>query len=105
MTALLSILTGFSSPTALAQGRTLDSGRHPAIELTAYYTTQAQSMQNLLNQGADLLDQNQYAAALKIYQQIIQLDPSEPKGWIGQGFSLYGLERFPEAVKAFEQAV
>lgn len=60
---------------------------------------------NIINSGNELLDQENYAEALNAYEAALALDPSEAFAWSAKGFALDGLERYVEALAAFERAL
>ncbi|WP_165821981.1 tetratricopeptide repeat protein [Hymenobacter edaphi] len=55
--------------------------------------------------GYSYLQQQNGAAALAEFQAMVKLDPQSKKARYGVGKSLYLLQRFPESVAAFDEAI
>ena len=58
-----------------------------------------------LNQGNDLLEQHQYAEALAVFEQALQLDVQDARLYGAQGLTLGELGRHEEALVAYELAL
>ena len=60
----------------------------------------------LLFECALLLDTaEEYEAAVRFYQQLVELDSSQPGVWFNYGLDLLSLSRFEEAIACFDHAI
>ncbi|MDY6939206.1 MAG: tetratricopeptide repeat protein [Cyanobacteriota bacterium] len=57
------------------------------------------------NRGCILLKLHNPTAALKDFTKALEIDPKLDEAWIGHGTALYQLERYPEALGSFTQAL
>ncbi|MBE9042128.1 tetratricopeptide repeat protein [Oscillatoriales cyanobacterium LEGE 11467] len=57
------------------------------------------------NRGCILLKLHNPTAALKDFTKALEIDPKLDEAWIGHGTALYQLERYPEAIDSFTQAL
>ena len=64
--------------------------------------SQSDKLSGLLNQGIALHDKGDFASAVKIYDNIIQLDSSYQAAYYEKSFSLYGWGKYPEAIDLCE---
>ena len=55
--------------------------------------------------GASLVDHQEYQSALKYFDQFINIDPEDPRGWGGKGMALAGLNMDQEAIRCCEKAL
>jgi tetratricopeptide (TPR) repeat protein len=67
--------------------------------------TQNTSLETLIQQGHEQLEQEQYEAALEIFQQAVQLETQNPQVLYGLGLTCYRLERYQESVEYLNQAL
>ena len=59
----------------------------------------------LLQIGAFELDQGRAGDAESKFRRAIEIDPGLTEGWVNLGLALGALERYPEAMEAFERAM
>ncbi|MBE9116027.1 tetratricopeptide repeat protein [Lusitaniella coriacea LEGE 07157] len=59
----------------------------------------------LHQQGEQLARSGDYEAALKHYNQSLEIDPSDYLAWIRRGCILTHLDRYQEALESFETAL
>lgn len=58
----------------------------------------------LLNKGATLYDMGRFEWAMKLFNEVVQRYPQEPRGWNNRGLVLKALGRPVEAQASFEKA-
>ncbi len=56
-------------------------------------------------QGAKLLNERQYEAAVAELQRVLALSPKMPEAHVNMGFAMLGLQRYPLAREFFESAI
>lgn len=61
--------------------------------------------QALFYQGLQQAKTGDLLTALALYELASKLDPSEYQYWLNQGLTLFYLERFPEAIAAYDQTL
>jgi tetratricopeptide (TPR) repeat protein len=57
-----------------------------------------------MEKGVQALESEDYSAARDAFNEVIATAPSDPRGYIGLGQALAGLEQYQEALAAFTQA-
>ena len=60
---------------------------------------------NLFLEGVKLAEIGDTKAALKIYEQVLELKPDYSYAWVTKGNALLNLERYDEAINAFDKAL
>src|SRR4028118_320620 len=104
LTTLVTLLAGISTPVSLtAKAYALSSQTNP--ERLEIAQSQSDELNQWLKQGDSLLDKNNYAQALKAYEQAIGINSNSPGAWGGRGEALYGLKQYKEAIASFQRAI
>lgn len=67
--------------------------------------SQSDKLSGLLNQGITLHDKGDFANAVKIYDNIIQLDSSYQAAYYEKSFSFYGWGKYPEAIAIYTEGI
>jgi tetratricopeptide (TPR) repeat protein len=96
--ALITLLAGVTTPVIFTEkGYSLKSGANnlPDQEIAQNQT----ELNPWLKQGEALLNKDNYAEALKIYEQAIKINPNSTLAWHGHGEALYGLKQLMPLMK------
>ncbi len=67
--------------------------------------TSTQELQELLEQGEELLKSEEYTEALAIFDQALQIEPNSVKAIDCKAFCLNNLERYQESLEIIEKAI
>lgn len=57
------------------------------------------------NQGNALYRQGNYDEAIKAYDEVIKLDPTDADAWCNKGTALYHLGKYDEAIIALDESI
>ena len=66
---------------------------------------QAQRIQKSVKQGVYYCEQGQYKRVIKAFQKAVRVQPKDAVAYCGLGASYEHLERYREAIEAYEEAV
>lgn len=60
---------------------------------------------DLMNQGWDLYNNQQYQEAINYYDQAINLNPNFVEAWLAKAIALYDLEKYEEAITSLDEVI
>lgn len=68
------------------------------------YRGETPTADSLMKAGMEVYNQQQYAAAIPIFSQLVQADPNQPGAWLYLGISQLSTDDAPAALSSLEQA-